>query len=119
MNTQCNQQINFFQDQKQRKIIADFSGGAISSDAGCLMLKEIEKKFKIIEQLTSCFIDYRDSRYCKHSLNELLSQRIFALCAGNEDLNNHDSLHHDKRDLYYVQSLDFQILTDLRERLQS
>ena len=96
MNTQCNAQSISFQDQNRRKIIADFTGGAISSDAGCLLLKEIDNKFKIIHQLAGCFVDYRNQNYCEHTVSQLLAQRIFALCAGNEDLNDHDSLRHDK-----------------------
>jgi hypothetical protein len=100
MNTQCNQKYLSFQDQNRRKVVGDFSGGTISSDAGCILLKEIEKKFNIISQLSKCFIDHRDQRYCEHTVEQLLIQRIFALCAGNEDLNDHDNLRNDK--LYSV-----------------
>ena len=96
MNTHCNRQVIKFQLQDQRKVIADFSGGAISSDGGCLLLKELENKFKIVDQLAACFTDHRNQNYCDHTVHQLLAQRIFALCAGNEDLNDHDLLRHDK-----------------------
>lgn len=96
MNTQCNQEPILFQAQNHRKVIAEFTGGAISSDGGCLLLKEIDNKFKIIENFVNCFVDFRNPKYCEHSLDQLLSQRVFALCAGNEDLNDHDSLRNDK-----------------------
>jgi Transposase DDE domain group 1 len=74
MNTQCNKEQISFQAQNRQKVVADFNGGSISSDAGCLVLRELETKFKIINQLSTCFIDHRNPKYCEHSLKELLAR---------------------------------------------
>ena len=74
---------------------ADFSGGRLTSDAGGVLLREVEKRLGIIEELAECFEDARDSRRVEHSVEELLAQRICALALGYEDLNDHEELRYD------------------------
>jgi hypothetical protein len=93
--TQCNPPELLFQDLGPRQVIARFDGGHVSSDAGGLLLREVERKFHFIEQFARCFTDHRDPDLVEHSLTELLKQRIFGLCLGYEDLNDHDQLRHD------------------------
>jgi hypothetical protein len=96
METECKiNSINFQPLNDIKKIIAVFDGGKITSDAGALFLREIEKKHHFIHHLSKCFTDYRDQDKIEHSLEELLSQRIFSICLGYEDLNDHDSLRYD------------------------
>ena len=40
--TECNRQGLLFQDLGRRKVVADFDGGTISSDAGALILRKVE-----------------------------------------------------------------------------
>ena len=75
--------------------MARFDGGAITSDAGGLLLREVEAKFHFIEQFAHCFTDHRDPDLVEHTLLDLLKQRIFGLCLGYEDLNDHDRLRFD------------------------
>ncbi len=93
--TQCSQQELVFQTLGPREVVARFDGGQVTSDAGGLLLREIETKFHFIEQFARCFTDYRDPESIEHTLPELLKQRIFGLCLGYEDLNDHDQLRHD------------------------
>ena len=93
--TQCNQQNLFFQKLDSREVSAAFDGGQVTSDAGALLLREIEIKFHFIEQFARCFTDHRDPELVEHTLPELLKQRIFGLCLGYEDLNDHEQLRHD------------------------
>ena len=95
MNTQCFSKPIEFQPLKQRKVTCDFSGGHVSSDAGVLLLGEVDKVRGIIQDLSKCFTDYRDPRYTEHSLKDLLSQRIYGIALGYEDLNDHDVLRKD------------------------
>jgi DDE family transposase len=93
--THCNAPGLVFQDLGSRAVVAHFDGGAITSDAGGLLLREVEAKFHFIDQFARCFTDYRDPERVEHSLLDLLKQRIFALCLGYGDLNDHDRLRHD------------------------
>jgi hypothetical protein len=93
--TQCNPPDLLFQPLGSRDVVARFDGGAVTSDAGGLLLREVEAKFHFIEQFAQCFTDHRDPDLVEHTLTELLKQRVFGLCLGYEDLNDHDRLRHD------------------------
>jgi hypothetical protein len=93
--TQCNPTDLLFQDLGSREVVARFDGGHVTSDAGGLLLREVEEKFHFIEQFAGCFTDHRDPERVEHTLVELLKQRVFGLCLGYEDLNDHDRLRHD------------------------
>jgi len=93
--THCNAAPLVFQDLGSRAVVAHFDGGPVTSDAGGLLLRELEAKFHFIDQFARCFTDYRDPDRVEHSLPELLKQRLFALCLGYGDLNDHDYLRHD------------------------
>ena len=93
--THCNTDPIRFQDLGNRHVVARFDGGAVSSDAGGLLLRELEAKFRFVEQFAACFTDHRDPDRTEHTLGELLKQRVFGLCLGYEDLNDHDTLRHD------------------------
>jgi hypothetical protein len=76
-------------------VLADFDGGRITSDAGALLLREVETKFGFVNSFAACFTDHRDAERIEHPLVDLLKQRIFGLCLGYEDLNDHDRLRVD------------------------
>jgi hypothetical protein len=95
MTTECNAREFNFQALGSREVTARFDGGAITSDAGGLLLREVESKTGIIRRLAACFDDHRDSELVEHTVYEMLAQRIFALALGYEDLNDHDTLRHD------------------------
>jgi DDE family transposase len=93
--TQCNKQNLLFQDLGNRKVVADFNGGTITSDAGALLLREIDLAHGLLDSFSQCFTDMRDERYIEHSVRDLIAQRAFALCLGYEDLNDHETLRSD------------------------
>jgi len=93
--TQCNQQSFGFHSLKQRAVAARFDGGAITTDAGGLLLREVEKRTGIIERFAACFRDYRKAGRVEHGVRELVAQRVYALALGYEDLNDHDQLRQD------------------------
>jgi len=95
MTTECNQFSLEFHSLNQRRVIARFDGGNISSDAGIVLLREVEKRTGLIASLAECFRDYRDQRWVEHTVEELLGQRLFGYCLGYEDLNDHDQLRTD------------------------
>jgi Transposase DDE domain group 1 len=95
MTTECSQSSFEFHSLNQRKVIAKFDGGNITSDAGILLLREVEKRTGWIAGLAKCFSDYRDARWIEHTVEELLAQRLYGMCLGYEDLNDHDQLRTD------------------------
>jgi hypothetical protein len=76
-------------------VVAAFDGGTITSDAGALLLREVDAANRTIEQFASCFTDHRDPAYVEHSVKDLLSQRVIGLCLGYEDTVDHDELRKD------------------------
>jgi hypothetical protein len=95
MTTECSQVGLEFQPLNQRQIRAQFDGGAITSDGGGLLLREVDKRTGIIRQFAACFTDYRDPERIEHRLEELVAQRVYGLALGYEDLNDHDQLRKD------------------------
>jgi hypothetical protein len=95
METQCIQEQMVFQQLGRREVIGRFDGGMISSDAGGVLLREVERCFGILKRFAGCFRDYRDPQRTEHSVQALISQRVYGIALGYEDLNDHDRLRHD------------------------
>jgi Transposase DDE domain group 1 len=104
--TQCKPPAFLFQDLGSREVSACFDGGQVTSDAGGLLLREVERRFGFIASFARCFTDHRDPELIEHTLEQLLKQRIFALCLGYEDLNDHEQLRHDPLLAVLVGKLD-------------
>jgi hypothetical protein len=96
MKTECNEKRFEFQPLGRREIVADFSGGTITSDGGGQLLREVEKRTNILGRFAKCFTDHRNQDLIEHSLLDLVSQRVFAIALGYEDLNDHDELSRDQ-----------------------
>ncbi len=99
MDTDCTGKLFEFQpletEEKPKKVVAEFTGGDITSDGGSLFLREVENRFGIIKSFASCFTDHRNPELIEHSVEELVGQRIYGLALGYEDLNDHDDLRRD------------------------
>jgi len=95
MSTECNQFVFGFHPLKHREIRAQFDGGAITTEGGGLLLREVEKRIGIVRQLAACFRDYRNPDLIEHSVEELVAQRVYGLALGYEDLNDHEELRKD------------------------
>lgn len=93
--TDCTEQPLLFQDLGRRKVVADFSGGSVSSDGGVLLLRQVDQLLGVSQGLAQCFRDRRDARWVEHALDELLRQRLFGEALGYEDLNDHTGLRRD------------------------
>ncbi len=106
-STQClANQLNFG-SLKGRKVIADFSGGRITSDAGIVLMADKNKKLRITAKFAECFRDYRDSSYTDYSVHQLLAQRVYGIVLGYEDVNDHDKLRYDPALAIALEKLDF------------
>lgn len=80
---------------KRRKVEADFSGGAITSDGGVLLLRSVDRRLRLTEQVASLMADPREQGKIRHQAVDLLRQRVYGLACGYEDLNDHDTLRND------------------------
>jgi hypothetical protein len=76
-------------------VLLDFEGGSLTSDAGILLLREVEQQIGIIKGLAEVINDPRDARYVKHTLMELLMQRVGQISSGYEDANDCNTLRDD------------------------
>lgn len=95
MKTECNSQPIVFSSLGRRNVVADFTGGAITSDAGALLLREVDRKLGLIDQLDAVIPDPRNPALITHQQSTMLRQRIFAIALGYEDGNDHQSLRED------------------------
>ena len=95
MPTQCNQEFLEFHPLDKREVRGGFEGGTITSDAGGLLLREVEKRTGIIAQFAACFRDHRQAERIEQRVEELVAQRVYGLALGYEDLNDHDELRRD------------------------
>src|SRR2546428_6291881 len=84
-----------FDDLGPRKVQADCSGGSLSSDAGALLLRQVDANLGLCVELAHCFCAQRDPFWVDHSVQELLCQRIVGSALGYEDLNDHQRLRLD------------------------
>jgi len=95
MATECTTKQLQFEGLGRRQIVADFNGGTISSDAGGLLLREVDRRTRILDRFAACFDDRRDPLFVEHTVRDLVAQRVFALALGYEDVSDHDDLRHD------------------------
>jgi hypothetical protein len=84
-----------FSKLKRREIDVRFDGGEVSSDGGLLLLREVERRLGLLRAVSEVLPDPRSPLLVRHPTEHLLRQRVFALCQGYEDLNDHDRLRDD------------------------
>ena len=95
MLTECIASKIDFRRAGQRRVVADFDGGMVSSDAGALLLGETDKAIRLVDRFATCFRDRRHPAYVVHEVKTLVAQRVFGLALGYEDLVDHDELRRD------------------------
>jgi hypothetical protein len=93
--TECTELRFAFATEGRREIVAEFNGGAISSDGGALLLQVTDRKLKLLERFSQCFLDGRNPALVEHRIEQMLAQRVYGLALGYEDLNDHEQLRHD------------------------
>jgi hypothetical protein len=75
--------------------VARFDGGTISSDGGAFLLRQTDRRLNLLARLAGCFLDGRNPDLVEHSVLEMLSQRVYGLALGYEDINDHEQLRRD------------------------
>lgn len=94
METVCHKQL-CFESLSSKEVIADFEGGRITSDAGGLLLRELDQRYRLAENAARCLHDPREGHKVKHDLLTLVRQRMFAIAQGYEDNNDAATLARD------------------------
>ena len=82
--TECNSEAVRFTGVRRRNIVADFNGGRLTTDAGVLLLREVDRRIGLIDAINDCLPDPRDPRYIVHEQREMIAQRIFSIALGAE-----------------------------------
>jgi hypothetical protein len=95
MPTECSRELFGFAPVEGREVIAAFDGGAITSDAGAILLGATDRAIVMMKRFAACFHDERRAHLIEHEVVTLVGQRVFAIALGYEDLNDHDDLRHD------------------------
>jgi len=95
MPTECNRDLFGFARVEGREVVAGFDGGAMTSDAGALLLGATDRAIGLLERFAACFRDARDPALIEHTVATLVGQRVFGIALGYADLNDHDRLRHD------------------------
>src|SRR5689334_12874070 len=95
MQTECSAELFEFEPVEGRSVVAAFDGGAVTSDAGVLLLAKADRKLGLTGRLAACFRDDRSADQVEHRLEAMLRQRVFGIALGYEDVVDHDELRHD------------------------
>jgi Transposase DDE domain group 1 len=95
MPTECNPTTMLFAPVERRRVAADFDGGAMTSDAGALLLGASDRAIGLVGRFASCFADARAPELVEHQVATLVGQRVFGIALGYEDVIDHDHLRHD------------------------
>jgi Transposase DDE domain group 1 len=95
MPTECSRDLLGFAAVEGREVVAAFDGGAITSDAGVLLLGATDRAIGMMDRFATCFYDVRCQDLIEHEVVTLVGQRVFGIALGYEDLNDHDELRHD------------------------
>jgi hypothetical protein len=93
--TDCNSRSFTFTPLGRRAVLAQFDGGAITSDAGALLLREVAAKSKLFARMAGCVPDPREPSMIEHDQQTMLAQRVLGIACGWEDLNDHHGLRVD------------------------
>jgi hypothetical protein len=105
--TDCNKPIVRFTPLGRREVIGQFDAGAISSDGGAILLREVDRRINLLDRVNQLIPDPRDPQHLQHDQRTLIAQRVLAIACGWEDLNDHTNLRND---------LVLQLATDRKAR---
>ena len=95
MPTECSPTLFEFAPVENRRVVAGFDGGAITSNAGALLLGATDRAIGLVRRFAACFRDARAPERIEHEVATLVGQRVFGIALGHEDVVDHDQLRHD------------------------
>jgi Transposase DDE domain group 1 len=93
--TNCNPDRLHFSTLGPKAVLADFQGGRLTTDAGALLLREVDDKIGLFDAINVAIPDPRNPVFVIHDQRAMIAQRITAIALGYEDLNDHQNLRVD------------------------
>jgi Transposase DDE domain group 1 len=93
--TDCNRDPLPFASVGPKAVVADFLGGRLTTDAGALLLREVDNRIGLFDAIDAAIPDPRHPVFIVHPQRAMIAQRITALALGYEDLNDHQTLRSD------------------------
>ena len=82
MPTECSSDQFGFARVAGRSVVASFDGGAMTSDAGALLLGAADRAIGLVDRFAGCFVDYRCAELIEHEVRTLVGQRVFGIALG-------------------------------------
>jgi hypothetical protein len=95
METECSDGGTLFPDVAGRDAVVRFNADCVTSNGGVLVLERADRRTKLLSRFAACFRDHRDQDRVEHTARQLVTQRVFGLCLGYEDVSDHDALGRD------------------------
>jgi len=95
-DSKCTTEVFVFPRLNKKRVESSFSGADLSSDAGLLLVEQVDRSLQLTQRLAAVLPDGRDASRLKHSQHSLFSQRVYGMCCGYEDLNDQNHLRHDR-----------------------
>jgi len=92
--TECSTALTLF-PLPRKPVVVSNDGGALTSDAGALLLHEIDERLGLTQRLAACIRDERDPSKVRHTVLGMLRQRIYQIACGYEDCNDADWMRQD------------------------
>lgn len=91
----CTEEAISFSKVGRREVQAAFDGGDITSDGGLVLLREVDRRLGLTRAAAAAFVDDRRKASVRHSIRDMLAQRLYGLACGSEDVTDHNSLRSD------------------------
>ena len=92
--TECTQKTFGFQIPIRRDVVAHFNGGSIFSDAGGLLLQQVDQRAGIISRFAACFTDHGDPDLIEHTVEQLIAQWVYGSALGLQERKTPSTLLH-------------------------
>jgi len=80
---------------RSKTIVGRFDGGEVTSDAGVMLIREADRKMGLSERMAEAATDRRQHGKVTHTIEEMIRERVYAICLGYEDANDLDLLGSD------------------------
>jgi hypothetical protein len=91
----CTGGVISFSKVGRRQVQAAFDGGDLTSDGGLVLLREVDRRLGLTRAAAAAFVDDRRKASVRHSIRDMLAQRLYGLACGNEDVTDHNNLRSD------------------------
>jgi hypothetical protein len=83
--TECNQESFEFVAHFSRRVVCEFSCERLTSDGGSLLVRQVDRRLRLLQRFAGCFLDGRDPERIEHTIEEMVAQRVYGLVLGYED----------------------------------